>query len=59
MSASQQKARPALRVELIEDDGDWSDLVDVEDVIERAASAHRTGDGPRLAAGTGLCRALI
>ena len=47
MSASQQKARPVLRVELIEDDGDWSDLGDVEGVIERAASATAQALGRR------------
>jgi probable rRNA maturation factor len=39
MSASETKARPALAVDLVEDDGDWSDLSDAEAVIDAAAQA--------------------
>ena len=39
MPASQKKPRAVLRVELTEDDGDWSCLADAETVIEQAAGA--------------------
>jgi probable rRNA maturation factor len=51
MSASQQKARPVLRVELIEDDGDWSDLVDAQSLVGRAASAAARAAGRALQPG--------
>ena len=51
MSASQQKARPVLRVELIEDDGDWSDLVDAQSLVGRAASAAAQATGRALQPG--------
>jgi probable rRNA maturation factor len=51
MSASQQKARPVLRVELIEDDGDWSDLVDAQSLVGRAASAAAQAAGRALQPG--------
>jgi len=51
MSASQQKARPVLQVELIEDDGDWSDLVDARTVVGRAASAAAQAAGRALQPG--------
>jgi probable rRNA maturation factor len=51
MSASQKKARPVLRVELIEDDGDWSDLADAEGVVDRAASATAQALGHALKPG--------
>ena len=51
MSASQKTVRPAFRVELIEDDGDWSDLADVEIVIERAASITARAMGGALQSG--------
>ena len=39
MPASQKKPRAVLRVELTEDDGDWSCLSDAETVVDHAAAA--------------------
>jgi probable rRNA maturation factor len=51
MPASRQKAMPIIRVELIEDDGDWSKLKDAEAVVTQAADAVAQEMGGRLAAG--------
>ncbi len=39
MSASETKARPALAVDIVEDDGDWSELAEAEAIIVEAAEA--------------------
>lgn len=51
MPASRQKAAPVLRVELIEDDGDWSKLKEAEAVVAQAANAVARELGRRSPAG--------
>jgi probable rRNA maturation factor len=52
MPAPRKQPRTSLRVELTEDDGDWSRLEDAEAVIERAAGAVAAVMGRELRSGS-------